>query len=132
MSSVSVYTPKPVNSFTTSLSFKACDASMKLFTFGRPLRSASLIHSLEYPSPENNTLLCFLIIFLQISNAFSRTSSTVLHVSNSSEIFFKECAMIVFKTVFAKDAFMLEPSILNSNLFPVKATGEVLFLSVLS
>ena len=41
-------------------------------------------------------------------------------------------AVIVFKTVLGKEADTLDPSILNSNLFPVKATGEVLFLSVAS
>jgi hypothetical protein len=30
------------------------------------------------------------------------------------------------------EQFELEPTALNSNLFPVKANGEVLFLSVLS
>jgi hypothetical protein len=40
--------------------------------------------------------------------------------------------MIVFKTIIAEEQFAEEPTALNSNLLPVKANGEVLFLSVLS
>jgi hypothetical protein len=38
----------------------------------------------------------------------------------------------VFKTVIGFAQFAVEPTALNSNLFPVKANGEVRFLSVLS
>ena len=41
-------------------------------------------------------------------------------------------ATIVFKVVIETAQFAEEPTALNSNLFPVKANGEVLFLSVLS
>jgi hypothetical protein len=39
---------------------------------------------------------------------------------------------MVFKVVIALEQFAEEPTALNSNLFPVNAKGEVLFLSVLS
>ena len=41
-------------------------------------------------------------------------------------------ATMVFKPIFASATFACEPSILNSNLLPVNAKGEVLFLSVAS
>jgi hypothetical protein len=41
-------------------------------------------------------------------------------------------ATIVFNVVIAFEQFADEPTALNSNLFPVKANGDVLFLSVLS
>ncbi|MNE83701.1 hypothetical protein D3C80_1805390 [compost metagenome] len=41
-------------------------------------------------------------------------------------------ATIEFKVVIALAQFAVEPTALNSNLLPVKANGEVLFLSVLS
>jgi hypothetical protein len=41
-------------------------------------------------------------------------------------------ATIAFNVVIELEQFELEPTALNSNLFPVKANGEVLFLSVLS
>ena len=39
---------------------------------------------------------------------------------------------MVLITIMACEQFAAEPTALNSNLFPVKANGEVLFLSVLS
>ncbi len=47
-------------------------------------------------------------------------------VANSSST----SATIVFSTVFTQEIVIEEPSILNSNLFPVNANGEVLFLSL--
>ena len=41
-------------------------------------------------------------------------------------------AIMEFKTVIGFAQFAVEPTALNSNLFPVKAKGDVLFLSVLS
>ncbi len=38
----------------------------------------------------------------------------------------------MFKTVIGLEEFAEEPTALNSNLLPVKAKGEVRFLSVLS
>ena len=38
----------------------------------------------------------------------------------------------VLRTIFESAMFCDEPTILNSNLLPVNAKGEVLFLSVLS
>ena len=57
---------------------------------------------------------------------FSRiTSTSFLNMINWS-------ATIVFKMVIGAAEFAEEPTALNSNLFPVKANGEVLFRSVLS
>ena len=41
-------------------------------------------------------------------------------------------ATIAFKVVIALEQLAEDPTALNSNLFPVKANGDVLFLSVLS
>ena len=41
-------------------------------------------------------------------------------------------ATTAFKTVMGKAVFAEDPTARNSNLFPVKAKGDVLFLSVLS
>ena len=41
-------------------------------------------------------------------------------------------ATMVFRTVIAEEQLAEDPTALNSNLFPVNANGEVLFLSVLS
>jgi hypothetical protein len=48
------------------------------------------------------------------------------------EIFLNCFATIAFNVVIELEQFELELTALNSNLFPVKANGEVLFLSVLS
>ena len=60
------------------------------------------------------------------------TSSNVLPFSNSSAISIISCAKIAFKIVFGPATDCEEPAARNSNLFPVNANGEVLFLSVLS
>ena len=44
----------------------------------------------------------------------------------------KISATAVLRTIFGPAMEKLEPSILNSNLLPVNAIGEVLFLSVVS
>lgn len=64
--------------------------------------------------------LCIPTIFISI-----RESTLALNNCNCF-------AIIVFKTIIAEAQFADEPTALNSNLFPVKAKGEVLFLSVLS
>jgi hypothetical protein len=51
---------------------------------------------------------------------------------SSFEIFLIALQTIVFNVVIELEQFELELTALNSNLFPVKANGEVLFLSVLS
>ena len=56
------------------------------------------------------------------SSAFSRTSQASANAS----------ATIVFSTMFAFAIESREPTIRNSNLFPVNANGDVLFLSVAS
>ena len=58
-----------------------------------------------------------------------------LESTKSSTLFLKSisCSVtIAFRTVVAFAEFDLEPTDLYSNLFPVKANGEVLSLSVLS
>ena len=52
--------------------------------------------------------------------------------SSSSAISLKLSATIVFNTTFAGAIESEEPTIRNSNLLPVKANGDVLFLSVAS
>ena len=52
--------------------------------------------------------------------------------SSSSAISLKLSATIVFNTTFAGAIESAEPTIRNSNLLPVKANGDVLFLSVAS
>ena len=52
--------------------------------------------------------------------------------SSSSANSVRELATIVFSTVFGPAMFKLEPALLNSNLLPVNANGDVLFLSVVS
>ena len=55
-----------------------------------------------------------------------------IKVSTSFLKSFNCFATIVFKVVIETAQFADEPTALNSNLFPVKAKGDVLFLSVLS
>ena len=52
--------------------------------------------------------------------------------SSLSAASLKASAIMVFNTVFADAIESEEPTIRNSNLFPVNANGEVLFLSVAS
>ena len=52
--------------------------------------------------------------------------------SSSSAIYEKLSATIVLRTTFGLATEAEEPRLLNSNLFPVNANGDVLFLSVAS
>ena len=61
-------------------------------------------------------------------NAFIKSSA----LSKISANCLRDSATAVFSTTFASATEAEEPSILNSNLLPVKAKGEVLFLSVVS
>ena len=74
--------------------------------------------------------------FIKTCNSFKIASSFPSPFSIlASTVFLKSfsCfAIIVFKTIIAEPQFAEEPTALNSNLFPVNANGEVLFLSVLS
>ena len=97
--------------------------------FGRPLLSASSTHSSEYPLPLNTILWYFVKSSLILSwIARSRFSA----FSNSSQTSFIASAVIVLRTTLAGAIESAEPTILNSNLLPVKANGDVLFLSVAS
>ena len=97
--------------------------------FGSPRLSASATHSSEYPLPLNTILLCSVSVFL--INSFTAVSKSSTP-SNSAVIFFNWSATIVFRTIIGKAILCVEPTILNSNLLPVNANGDVLFLSVAS
>ena len=70
--------------------------------------------------------MVFLIILVMASLKFSSL------FSSSSANIFSVSATAVFITVLESAIEKAEPSILNSNLLPVNAKGEVRFLSVLS
>ena len=95
----------------------------------RPLFSASFTQELSYPFPLKIIRLWFLIVFLISllksdlkSSLFSRISANWLSTS----------ATIVLSTIIGPAMEKAEPSIRNSNLFPVKAKGDVRFRSVVS
>ena len=67
-----------------------------------------------------------------ISKAAFLTSWRYLWLSKISAISLKDLAKEALITVFNSEGFNEEPNILNSNLFPVKAIGDVLFRSELS
>jgi hypothetical protein len=64
--------------------------------------------------------------------AISFLSPFYICASTSDLNFLNVSAMIVFSVVIAFAQFAEEPTARNSNLFPVNANGDVLFLSVLS
>ena len=68
---------------------------------------------------------------LNIASSFFKFLASIKE-STSFLNCFNCLATIVFKTVIGFAQFVQEPTALNSNLLPVKAKGEVLFLSVLS
>ncbi len=68
---------------------------------------------------------------LKIASSFFRFLS-LISLSTSILNSFNCFATIVFKTVIGTAQFADEPTALNSNLFPVKANGDVRFRSVLS
>ena len=128
-SSALVNTPNSSNSFTALSVVRAGMASTMERMLGRPLFPASATHSSEYPFPLKMTLLWADSISLIMSwtamsksSAFSRASAASLNAS----------ATMVFNTVLGLAMESEEPTIRNSNLLPVNANGEVLFLSVAS
>ncbi len=95
--------------------------------FGSPLFSASTVHSSEYPFPLNTILACsFINLAVYSSTALSKSSAP----SNAATAFSNCSAIITLRTVFTSPMVLDEATILNSNLLPVKANGDVLFLSV--
>ena len=68
---------------------------------------------------------------LKIASSFFK-SLVSINASTSILKSFSCLATIAFKVVIALAQFADEPTALNSNLFPVKANGEVRFRSVLS
>ena len=104
-------------------------ASTVLLRFKSPRLSASFSHSSEYPSPLKIILPFFsttsLIIALTSALKSFAFSSLVANSSNTS-------ATIVLIITLVSEIEEAEPNILNSNLLPVKANGDVLLRSVLS
>ena len=89
----------------------------------------SSIQSLLYPFPLKIIRLCFLIIFTITSlTAWLKFSAC----SNSSAIRHNVSATMVLITVLGSAMEALDGTIRNSNLFPVKANGDVRFRSVVS
>ena len=98
-------------------------ASTMDLILGSPRLSASSTHSSEYPLPLNTILWCSVAYFLMRScTAFSSSS----HASANAS------ATIVFNTTFGWETESWEPTIRNSNLFPVNANGDVRLRSVAS
>ena len=73
--------------------------------------------------------LCFLIVSLISSWIISFRLPAF---SSLSAKYFSSSATTTLSTVLGVDIEALDPGIRNSNLLPVNANGEVLFLSVLS
>ena len=95
--------------------------------FGSPRFSASIGHSSEYPFPLKIILECSLInLAVYSSTALSKSSAP----SKTSTAFSNCSAIIALRTVFTSPIELDEATILNSNLLPVNANGDVLFLSV--
>ena len=97
--------------------------------FGSPLLSASATHSSEYPFPLK-MILWFSVRYSLIRSCTARSKSSAFsRISHASA---NASATIVFSTIFGFAIESLDPTIRNSNLFPVNANGDVLFLSVAS
>ena len=110
-----------------SLVLKYGKASGVVFKFNKPLDSASLTQESSYPLPLKIMRLWFLIVSLiKACNVVSKSSATSKIFANFSI----SSAMTVFNTILHPAILELDPGILNSNLFPVKANGEVRLRSV--
>ena len=97
---------------------------------GSPLFAASFGQSEEYPSPENTTRLCALTRRWRSFCRFSLKSPFI--ASSLSHIASTDSATIVLSAIWLCAQFCEEPGARNSNLFPVKAKGEVRLRSVVS
>ena len=97
--------------------------------FGSPLLSASSTHASEYPSPLK-TILWFSVAYCLIRSCTALSKSSAF--SSTSHASANASATIVFRTIFGEAIESRDPTIRNSNLFPVNANGEVLFRSVAS
>ena len=102
------------------------------FKLESPLFLASSTHFCSYPLPLNIILLCLLYLSFTRAIITSLTDLFFNSFSKYSPYSFNISATIVFSTNIGVAGEALEPGILNSNLFPVKAIGEVLFLSEIS
>ena len=98
-----------------------------VFKFNKPLDSASSIQESSYPLPLKIIRLWFLIVSL--INACNVVSKSSLD-SRISANFSSSSAITAFNTMLHPAILELDPGILNSNLFPVNANGEVRLRSV--
>ena len=98
-----------------------------------PLFAASATHSSLYPFPSKRIFLLSLTYFRMTSIiASSCFSPLAIWASTSALNFTNWSPTIVLSTIMEGPQFAADPTARNSNLFPVKAKGEVLFRSVLS
>ena len=117
--------------FLEVITFKAVGVVLLLLN---PRFLASFSQASPYPSPSNLIFLDALIYSLntlKTASSFFRFFDS-LRRSTSCLNSFNCFATMVFKTVIGPAQFAEDPTALNSNLFPVKANGEVLLISVLS
>jgi len=102
-----------------------------VFAFTMPLRSASACHSAEYASPSNRIFLLITDTSRMVQRAASMASSPLLMRSSNILMNFSRPAAHTENIAVTGSAIACEaPGARNSNLFPVKATGLVLFLSL--
>ena len=125
-------TPSEVNSSTFLASVHALMASGDATLFGSPSSCARLFHSGEYPLPLKMMRLCLVMMSVTV---FWMASSSVMKLDClwrmiSSAMKRNESAMIVLITMLLRAALWFEPTARNSNLFTVKANGEVRLRSV--
>ena len=95
---------------------------------------ASFCHSSPYPLPSKSIDLDFLMYSLKTLNIASSFFKSFCSIKLSTSFLNSiSClATMEFKTVIGFAQLAVEPTALNSNLLPVKAKGDVRFLSVLS
>ena len=101
-----------------------------VFRFESPRFSvASLIHASSYPLPLNRIRLCSPTAFFSKVFSAAAKSSAFSRTSAYSD---KTSATAAFSMILAQAMLFDEPTMRNSNLFPVKANGDVRFRSVVS
>lgn len=112
-------------SFKISAFLTASYAWRAFLKLGISLFAAYFYHSFEYPFPSN---LILLVSLIKVKIIVFRS----VPFSSSRDTYLITLVIIQAMTVILNEGFCLAPTDLNSNLFPVKAKGLVLFLSVLS
>ena len=114
-------------------SLKTSYASGTFFTALSPRASDSASHSLLYPFPSN--MMSRASVMKRLTTAMTAEDLTSPASSRASTYALNSLrlsATIELTTHTAVATFCDEPTARNSNLLPVKANGDVLFLSVLS